>query len=105
MSVLQPKGLVSHERKADRCLYRGSAPDIVNVVGHLRWASLKLGEGSTRLVSLQLICPLSSSTMPDPDLVPRGSSEAERFKDRCLLSPPANQWPRLLETFPQHSRR
>jgi hypothetical protein len=33
MSVLQPEGLVTHEWEADRHLYRGSMPDIVNEAG------------------------------------------------------------------------
>jgi hypothetical protein len=46
MSALQ------HEWEADRRLYRGSMPGIVNVTGHLWWVDLELGEGSTRVVSL-----------------------------------------------------
>jgi hypothetical protein len=53
MSVLQLERLVTHEWEADRHLYRGSMPDIVNEVG---------GSFSVRQA------PLSSSATPDPRL-------------------------------------
>jgi hypothetical protein len=68
MSTLQPKGLVGHEWEVDRCLYHGSTPSIVNAASHLQWVSIGPGEGSTRVVSLQFACHLSSSAMPDPRL-------------------------------------
>jgi hypothetical protein len=77
--VLQPKGLIGHEWEADRRLYRGSAPGVVNVDGRLLWASLGLGEGYTRVVSLHLFALLSSSTTPNLGSVPRGSPGSRCF--------------------------
>jgi hypothetical protein len=76
INALQSEGLVSHECSspqrfvdlewdAERCLYCGSAPSTVNVVGHSWKVGFGPGAGSTQVVSLQHAWPLSGFATTD----------------------------------------
>jgi hypothetical protein len=65
MSTPQAEGLTCHEWVADRLFYFGSVSGVVNATGHLWRVSLGPDKESTRVASLRLARPLSSSTSFD----------------------------------------
>ena len=72
MSALQLEGLVGHEWEVDRCLYRGLARGVVNVVGHLRQVSR--AKDPLEWFPFSSLAPCLALPRLTLDLVPQGSS-------------------------------